>query len=266
LALAEFGQIQKIKSLLTKTKTIFLMSALFIGVISNRAFNFDWTQVANTRGGLTPIKVTVLLITYILSWVVVKSIRKFEAHRNLGQSRQTSLVLVAFFILLSVIGSSIFNHVESLSGRAQASNFELLFTGSKQLEDASNWLNKNTQKTEVLATNRFCLEETLNDCVDPRYFGVSTTSRMRLLIEGPFYVVGYGGDDETLYPAWAKERLDLSRGFADKPNAEITAKLREYGVDWFYLFKENTTNRNWEPYGTVMYENTEVAIIKLNEE
>ena len=88
---------------------------------------------------------------------------------------------------------------------------------------------------------------------------------MRLLIEGPFYVVGYGGDDETLYPAWAKERLDLSRGFADKPNAEITAKLREYGVDWFYLFKENTTNRNWEPYGTVKYENAEVAIIQLND-
>ena len=266
LALAEFGQIQEIKSLLTKTKTIFLMSALIIGVISNRAFNFDWTQVANTRGGLTPIKVAVLLITYILSWVVVKSIRKFEAHRNLGQSRQTSLVLFAFFILLSLIGSSIFNHVESLSGRAQDSNSKLLFTGSEQLEDASSWLNKNTQKTEVLATNRFCLEETLNDCVDPRYFGVSTTSRMRLLIEGPFYVVGYGGDDETLYPVWVKERLDLSRGFADKPNAEITAKLREYGVDWFYLFKENTTNRNWEPYGTVMYENTEVAIIKLNDE
>ena len=88
---------------------------------------------------------------------------------------------------------------------------------------------------------------------------------MRLLIEGPFSVVGYGGDDETLYPAWAKERLDLSRGFADNPNAEITAKLREYGVDWFYLFKENTTNRNWEPYGTVKYENTEVAIIQLND-
>ena len=265
LALTEFDQIQEIKFFLTKTKTLFSLSALFIGVISNRAFNFDWTQLANTRGGLTPIKVTVLLITYILSWIVVKEFDQFYTRRHLSSSLQTRLASFGLFILLSVMGGSIFNHMKSLSESAQTSNSEQTITGSKQLKDASNWLNTNAEETEVLATNRFCLEESSNDCIDPRYFGVSTTSRMRLLIEGPFCVVGYGGDDETLYPVWAKERLDLSRGFADNPSAEITAKLREYGVDWFYLFKKNTKNRNWEPYGTVKYENTEIAIIKLNE-
>ena len=86
-----------------------------------------------------------------------------------------------------------------------------------------------------------------------------------MFIEAPYYI-GFKDPISREYPVWATERLDLSRGFADNPNAEITAKLREYGVDWFYLFKENTANRNWEPYGTVMYENTEVAIIKLNDE
>ena len=265
LALTEFDQIQEIKYFLTKTKTLFLLSALITGVISNRAFDFDWAELATTRGGSTPIKVMVLLITYIVSWAAVRKFTNFRVHRNLSPSRQASLVLFAFFILLSVIGSSVFNHVQSLPNRVQVSNSEILITGSKQIQESSNWLKTNTQKNEVLATNKFCLEESFNECVDPRYFGVSTTTRMRLLIEGPFYVVGYGGDDETLYPAWAKERLDLSRGFADNPTAEITAKLREYGVDWFYLFKENTTNRNWEPYGTVKYENTEVAIIQLND-
>ena len=265
LALTEFDQIQEIKFFLTKKRALFLLSAIIIGVLSNRAFNFDWTQLANTRGGLTPIKVTVLLITYILSWFVVKEFREFDAYRNLSSSRQSNLISFALFILLSVIGSSIFNHVESLSGRAQAANSEQFIAGSKQLKDASNWLKTNAAKTEVLATNRFCLEESSNDCIDPRYFGVSTTSRMRLLIEGPFYVVGYGGDDESLYPKWAKERLDLSRGFADKPTAAITTRLRDLGVDWFYLFLQNTENRDWEPYGTVKYENSEIAIIKLND-
>ena len=265
MTLTNFTEVQGIKTLSAKVKFLFLFSALVVGVISHRAFNFDWAELATTRGGSTPIKVMVLLITYIVSWAAVRKVTYFRAHRSISQSRQTSLFLFAFFILLSVIGSSVFNHVQSLPNRAKVSNSEILFTGSKQIQESSNWLNINTQKNEVLATNKFCLEESFNECVDPRYFGVSTTARMRLLIEGPFYVVGYGGDDETLYPAWAKERLDLSRGFADKPNAEITAKLREYGVDWFYLFKENTTNRSWEPYGTVKYENTEVAIIQLND-
>jgi hypothetical protein len=134
------------------------------------------------------------------------------------------------------------------------------------LQEGATWLATNSKKESLLGTNKFCIEDTLQLCIDPKFFGVSAMTRMQLFIEGPSRSVGLGGDDETLYPAWAKERLDLSRGFADKPNAEITAKLREYGVDWFYLFKENTTNRNWEPYGTVMYENTEVAIIKLNDE
>ncbi|MFM8777685.1 MAG: hypothetical protein ACKOEF_00165, partial [Acidimicrobiaceae bacterium] len=94
---------------------------------------------------------------------------------------------------------------------------------------------------------------------------VSSTTRMRLLIEGPFSVVGYGGDDESLYPKFAKERLDLSRGFADKPTAEIAARLRELGVDWFYLFLDNTENRNWAPFATVEYQNSEIAILKLTD-
>ena len=128
---------------------------------------------------------------------------------------------------------------------------------------------KNSAPNDVFATNRFCIKEldgVRSTCAFPKFFGVSAATRRKLLIEGGSYSAEDVRENWDLYPAWAKERLDLSRGFADKPNAEITAKLREYGVDWFYLFKENTTNRNWEPYGTVMYENTEVAIIKLNDE
>ena len=69
--------------------------------------------------------------------------------------------------------------------------------------------------------------------------------------------------DRSQTPLWVKERLDLSRGFADKPKLEIAARLRELGVDWFYLFLDNTENRNWQPYATVEYQNSEVAILKL---
>jgi hypothetical protein len=146
------------------------------------------------------------------------------------------------------------------------------YIGSNDLTAASNWLKINSKQDDIIATNKFCIPTGVKNCIDPKFFGVSSTANRKVLVEGPYYIVGgpYFSDmpnvtDESKYPLWVQERLDLSRGFADKPTAEIRARLLELGVDWFYLFKENTTNRNWEPYGTVKYENTEIAIIKLND-
>jgi len=122
----------------------------------------------------------------------------------------------------------------------------------------------------VIATNRFCVESDTSFCLFPNYFGVSSTSRRKVLIEGPVVLFGRSAkiaeleaEDESFYPEFARERLDLSRGFADAPTAEITAQLKELGVGWFYLFLDNTTNRDWSPYATIEYQNDEVAILKL---
>ena len=246
---------------------LFSLLAFVLTFLYQSFLKVDWLYHLNLRGGLTPINLLITSSYFLLIFLITDLIQK-RKHLSIDRRSLFSLSLVFIFLLIGAVTYSASLHLKSLPSRAASRDLQNEVTGSEDTVNASAWVMKNSASNDIFATNRFCIKELDGveaTCSIPKFLGVSATARMRLLIEGPFYVVGYGGDDETLYPAWAKERLDLSRGFADKPNAEITAKLQEYGVDWFYLFKENTTNRNWEPYGTVKYENTEVAIIQLND-
>jgi hypothetical protein len=249
-----------------KRMTFVLTVSLLIGYGYQKVMSLNWREIVQLRGGPTIFLVLIILIYYTII-LFLFAINEQKSHvaifRKAALARTTKVCLL---LLLNTVSYAFFSHIKSLPESAASKVVNPAYVGSRALQEGATWLATNSKKESLLGTNKFCIEDTLQFCIDPKFFGVSAMTRMQLFIEGPSRSVGLGGDDETLYPAWAKERLDLSRGFADKPNAEITAKLREYGVDWFYLFKENTTNRNWEPYGTVMYENTEVAIIKLNDE
>jgi hypothetical protein len=251
---------------MSKKRVIFVLTvSILIGYGYQKVMSLNWREIVQLRGGPTIFLVLIILVYYMIVLLLLVIYDK-KSHvvglRRLALVRTTQLCLL---LLLNTVSYAFFSHIKSLPESAASKVVNPAYVGSSALQDGATWLATNSKEESMVGTNKFCVEDTLQFCIDPKFFGVSAMTRMQLFIEGPSRSVGLGGDDETLYPAWAKERLDLSRGFADNPNAEITAKLREYGVDWFYLFKENTTNRNWEPYGTVKYENTEVAIIQLND-
>jgi hypothetical protein len=230
-------------------------------------FSYDWIknqssgQFNSLKGGETPIFLSLQLLYFFIIYILSNFRNRFGLQKHFLKKLQMTAIL----LLLNV---SVFNaiaHTRRIPSIYKEANFKESSTGSTLARSGTDWIRANSEGDAVIATNRFCILRSVEDCIDLKYSLLSATSRRQMFIEAPYYI-GFKDPISREYPAWAKERLDLSRGFADKPNAEITAKLREYGVDWFYLFKENTTNRNWEPYGTVMYENTEVAIIKLNDE
>ena len=258
----KLSQVPKLKLVLA------ILFAIIMAFFYQWIVKIDWSNLLNPRGGVVPIRVLITLIYFSLFFIFIHILTSQKKTRDIDHSPNFLAAVISTFLLVGAVTYSASSHLTSLPSRAASRDLQNEIIGSDNTVDASEWIKKNSTQSDIFATNRFCTKEldgVKAICAFPKFFGVSAGSRRRLLIEGPFYVVGYGGDDETLYPAWAKERLDLSRGFADNPNAETTAELREYGVDWFYLFKENTANRNWEPYGTVKYENTEVAIIQLND-
>jgi len=178
----------------------------------------------------------------------------------------------SFAAIIGVVVPEALSTANQFSQKLQVRSPTNDYIGSNDLTVASNWLKLNSKQDDVLATNKFCIPTGAKNCIDPKFFGVSSTANRKVLVEGPYYIVGgpYFSDmpnvtDESKYPLWVQERLDLSRGFADRPTAEIAARLRELGVDWFYLFLDNTENRNWAPFATVEYQNSEVAILKLTD-
>jgi hypothetical protein len=259
----------KLKQVAVLSLTLAMFFAIFLTYLYQWIIKVDWSSLFDPRGGVSPIRVLVTSFYFLLVFFLARILTGQKKIAEVDRSPIFQATLVSILLLVGTVAYSASSHLKSLPSRAASRDLQNEIIGADDTVNASAWVMKNSASDDVFATNRFCIKEldgVRSTCAFPKFFGVSAATRRRLLIEGPSYSVGDVRENWDLYPVWAKERLDLSRGFADNPNAETTAKLREYGVDWFYLFKENTTNRNWEPYGTVKYENTEVAIIKLNDE
>ena len=243
-----------------------------LGATYKYAADFNWRESLDNPGGPTPILVLIqamfLALCFGLAFLTVK-----PAESNNFISRNINrMIAFSFIAMTGIVIPNAVNTISQFSQKIQVQSTTNHYIGSADLMNASNWLKLNSKQDDILATNKFCIATAAMNCIDPKFFGVSSTANRKLLVEGPYYIVGgpFFSDmpdvtDESKYPPWVQERLDLSRGFADKPTAEITARLRELGVDWFYLFLDNTENRNWAPFATVEYQNSEVAILKLTD-
>jgi len=253
-------------------KTLVLLSlfAFALGKLTGRIIALDWRNLIDIRGGPAPILLLIVTASLCVGWITTHFVLNSEKDRSSKLLLSTNLMAFSVFLVGVNTLPNFFDYFYKLQQNRNQHVFEVPFTGSSQVNQASDWVRSNTGVDDVFAINRFCITKGTIDCIDPKYFAVSATAQRRILVEGPYYIVGgpYFSDqenvvDETKYPRAIKERLDLSRDFADAPTAEITARLKELGVGWFYLFLDNTTNRDWSPYATVEYQNDEVVILKL---
>jgi hypothetical protein len=256
----------------TRVKIIFFVFALVAAQSNQFVYELNWREISPLRGGPIPILALVLVSYYLISFVygAIFANRYLSVFDN---SRfRTKLVTLSIFLLVGSLAPPVISHFRSIPSQIESETDSPNFVGSAELNAASAWLNTNSSEDEIIATNRFCVDKATSRCLFPKYFGVSATTRRVMLVEGPHYLFGRTRsqltlpvEDETFYPTVGQERLNLSRGFAGKPTAEIAARLRELGVDWFYLFLDNTKNRNWAPFATIEYQNSEVAILKLTD-
>jgi hypothetical protein len=272
IALASPEVVTSFSTVNTRAKLIFVALALMAAQLNQFVYELNWREISTLRGGPIPILVAVLITYYLISFTY----SAIFANRHLAaidNSRlRTKFVALSIFLLVGSLAPPVISHFRSIPSQMESKNEAPIFVGSAELNDASTWLATNSSADEIVATNRFCVDSATPRCLFPKYFGVSAATRRIMLIEGPQYLFGRTRDqlalpieDESFYPVVGQERLDLSRGFADRPTAEIAARLRELGVDWFYLFLDNTENRNWAPFATVEYQNSEVAILKLTD-
>jgi hypothetical protein len=256
---------------LLQKRLVFLIAPLF-AVSYQTVSEFDWREISTLRGGPIPISVLILVLYLLVGFIFSILFARYQTSTRNSLTRQNLIAISSFVLLFGALAPPAISHFRSIPSQANQSAEQPMFVGSIDLRDAYEWLSRNSSTDVIVATNRFCVEPSTPRCTFPKFYGVSANSRRKVLIEGPQALFGRTRDqlalpveDESFYPEVGQERLNLSRGFADGPTAEIAARLRELGVDWFYLFLDNTENRNWAPYATVEYQNSEVAILKLTD-
>ncbi len=185
-----------------------------------------------------------------------------------------SIVIIAtVFCSLGVgLGYSVRTHIREFVDLqvGRINNDQAKPTTSYLFRDAMLWLQHNSIQDDLVATN-FIAGEKIRDFFTNASFpssnlAISAVSRRRVLVEGDSW--GNVGLVFTalpnIAPTWLNERLLMSHQFGWRPNSETAEYMKEMNIDWFVASKAKQMPATWEPYASVVFENSEVIILKLN--
>lgn len=95
---------------------------------------------------------------------------------------------------------------------------------------ALKWLRKNSQSSDIVATNRGMCRNVENCKFDDSSFLISAAAHRQVYIEGPRFVTG-----GRPYPEWVNARIRTSLEFAEFPSQSAVLSLTDLGIDWYFL-------------------------------
>ena len=141
------------------------------------------------------------------------------------------------------------------------------------------WLQTNTDKSSLIATNHFCgpacsgadwfendslrLNDTYIFPESPTGYGtfnftLSNYAERRFLIEGARFLLVNGMPREDV-----RERMNVALAFANEPSEASFSSLQNFGVDYFVIDKQSTTQRDWGLTTSKMYENDTFIVLEM---
>lgn len=191
---------------------------------------------------------------FIIPTAVFVLIRVFTQgeKRNFGL-----LLLIAVFLFYGVShrASTINTYFNDFS---ESTNIEPI-SGSHERLSALTWLRNNSDEDDIIATNRYCIPYS-DPCIKKWYL-VSAISRRRVLAEGSGYGIPFGAE-----AADATKRSLNSSEFGRKPNQHLWKYLTSSNVKWFVVdVAAGRVTDSWEPFATVVFQNSEMKILKLTD-
>jgi hypothetical protein len=239
-----------------------LMVCVFVGIGSGLAAFASRSGFVTARTAqdqwlwLAPVAVWLLTATLVAAVLV---------YRKAVGSRGPLVVGVAVAVWSLIAASLTFGSV-TLSdtvrqGRpaAPAANSSLAFTRAHV--KALVWLRDHSATDDIVATNRQCSAPQIGaaPCAQARWFLTAAISHRRMLIEGTDYALAL-----KALPAWASDRVGLSRRFVDQPREADAVALWTAGVRWVVVDLASTHTRTWSPYARSAFSTRTTVILRLN--
>ena len=171
---------------------------------------------------------------------------------------------LAIFLLVSTVGSYFGNSGKFFESGVWASqNVSFVpsevISGSAQYRTLLLWLRNNSDKKDVVATNRYCSTSTdvPASCIAMWSLTSAITGR-QMLSEGSWTVnIVSGLEDE------AEKRRNLVENFVNDPTNESKELLLGYGVRWVVADFAVTNARSWGEFAEVRFKNKAGAILEL---
>lgn len=127
------------------------------------------------------------------------------------------------------------------------------YLGSSDTQRVGDWLRKNTDDADVIATNYLYLQPRSGVFGDD--YSLAMWSRREFLVLGPkFFGMAESATDE----------ISLSNRFGDGPTPSDARALQNRGVKWFVADTSETDRRDWQPYATVEFKGRRFWVLRLD--
>jgi len=144
--------------------------------------------------------------------------------------------------------------IEKLSTKRGDLNFYL---GPPDSEKVGRFLKAVTPIDAKVATNFLFAkgpDESESD------FSLSVWSEREFLVLGPRFA------RVLSEPSDVDAAVSLCLGFADLPNQKILEKLKSMNISWFVVDLMATSNRNWQPFASVVYQTDRFWVLRLRDQ
>jgi len=201
----------------------------------------------------------------------------FFVYHTLRKSKPQQKMAILGFILVGEICANTTVAALNLYEATMEPPFSVSFSeqiiGTPDEIAVGNEIKSQVPPNSIIASNHFCGREKCFgadwfkkpwlDSYDGTLFGGSNLvlpaySERRFLIQGPRFLWGLNDP-----PTWATDRMNATLAFANSPDRQTLQGLRNFDVEYFVVDLESTTQRNWSPFGEVLYQNHSFAFLQL---
>ena len=231
------------------------------------------------------ILITVALFAQFSKAIIGMPWKFAQRYRNLF--RQIFIISTVTCSLGLGLGYSVRTHTRDLVDLQSGKNIskEISPVVSYELQAAMHWLNNNSAKEELVATNLLCgadVRSFFKNCAaQNNHLAIAAYAQRRVLIEGnswsnvgtvftetrrlPVPITGEGIFTlQVAAPQWMTERIAMSHRFAMRPDKIAADYMKKMEINWFVVDKTKQMPTSWSPYATIAFENSEVIILKTN--
>jgi hypothetical protein len=130
--------------------------------------------------------------------------------------------------------------------------------------EIANYLRKESNKNDLIATNRHCAGLEENQTCTARQFALSALSERRVFLEGWSYTI-CPLSEPILNKYWKEDSWKVNQDFFTNPSGTSFEVLRKSGVDWLVVDSTRPSTSGYENYAKLVKESGSVSLWKVND-
>ena len=170
---------------------------------------------------------------------------------------------VLTYLLIVSLSIGMFSGLTKFDQRAYALP-EHPYSISVGTYEIANYLRKESNKNDLIATNRHCAGLEENQTCTARQFALSALSERRVFLEGWSYTTCPLAEP-ILNKYWKEDSWRVNQDFFITPNTENFEVLRKSGVNWFVVDTTRPSVSNYEPFAELVKTSGSVSLWKITD-